>query len=261
MVDEASTLEQIELLTDELADVERQVREGDIDAETAQTLRLRYTAELEAHVGTLALVQREPSEDDESPAQQGRLGKRALVGSFAVGAAVVAIAVFAVVSLNAGSATGVEGVAESVLNGDGGRDLSTVSDEEMEAVIAQNPDVVPMRLALARRYFEDGQFDKALDHYFAVLEREQHPEALANIGWMTYLSGVDDVAATYLEAAVDRDPTYLTARWFLGNVYASLGRADDAIVMLALVASADETPTDIRQLAIELIEQLRSSDG
>ena len=27
-----------------------------------------------------------------------------------------------------------------------------------------------MRLALARRYFEEGSFDRALDHYFEVLE-------------------------------------------------------------------------------------------
>src|SRR5689334_11212450 len=33
-----------------------------------------------------------------------------------------------------------------------GRNLSQVSNEEMEAVLAANPDVVPMRLALVERY-------------------------------------------------------------------------------------------------------------
>jgi thioredoxin-like negative regulator of GroEL len=165
-----------------------------------------------------------------------------------------------VVSLNDDVASGVEGVAQAALLGQG-RDLSTVTNEELEAVVAQNPDVVPMRLALARRYFEAGEFDKALDHYFKVLDREQHPEALANIGWMTYLSGLDDVAATYLEAAVERDPTYLTARWFLGNVYASLGRDDEAVVMLTIVVGSEETPDDIKDLALELIRQLQGTDG
>lgn len=214
-------LEQIVLLTEELEDLDRQVVSGDMDVETADRLRVRYTQELSALVE--ARSSHDGVQDFDRPDSRLR-SRRTLAGVFAVGLAVVAIAAFAVVSLNDDSISGVEGIAQDVLTGEGGRDLSTVTDEEMEAVVAQNPDVVPMRLALARRYFEGGEFDKALSHYFEVLEREQHPEALANIGWMTYLSGVNDVAASYLEAAVQIDPTFLTARWFLGNVYASLGR-------------------------------------
>lgn len=256
MNNKSADLEQIEMLTEELEDLDRQIAEGDIDTKTADRLRTRYTDELSALIDARS----ERGDTDPEPAR-GLRSRRSIAGFVIVGAAVIAIAAFAMVSLDDGSATGVEGVAQDVLSGEGGRDLSTVSNEEMEAVVAQNPDVVPMRLALARRYFEAGQFDQALDHYFEVLEREQHPEALANIGWMTYLSGVNDVAASYLEAAVERDPTYLTARWFLGNVYASLGRGDEAIVMLAIVVNADETPDEIRDLAIELITQIEASGG
>jgi cytochrome c-type biogenesis protein CcmH/NrfG len=256
MTHNAADLEQIELLTEELEDLDRQVADGDIDIETADRLRARYSEELAGLIDA-----RSEQRDIEGASTAPFRSRRTIAGMIVVGMAVAAIAGFAVVSLDDGSASGVEGVVEDVLSGEGGRDLTTVSDEEMEAVVAQNPDVVPMRLALARRYFEAGEFDQALDHYFEVLEREQHPEALANIGWMTYLSGVNDVAASYLEAAVERDPTYLTARWFLGNVYASLGRNDEAIVMLAIVVNADETPDEIRNLAIELITQLEASDG
>jgi cytochrome c-type biogenesis protein CcmH/NrfG len=251
-------LEQIELLTEELADLDRQVANGDLDTETADRLRARYSEELSALV--------ESRTDSAAVAEVGKdssrmLSGRSLAGIIVVGIAVVAIAVFAVVSLNDDSTSGVEGIAQDVLAGEGGRDLASVTNEELEAVVSQNPDIVPMRLALARRYFDAGEFDKALDHYFEVLEREQHPEALANIGWMTYLSGVSDVAASYLEAAVQRDPTFLNARWFLGNVYASLGRNDEAIVMLAMVVNAEETPDEIRDLAIELISRLDDQSG
>jgi tetratricopeptide (TPR) repeat protein len=253
------TLEHIELLNDEIADVDRQLDAGDIDSVTADKLRQRYTGELEV------LIDRRTAEPVVAPASAanptGRMSVRALVGSVIVGAAVVAIGVFAIVSFNDDSISGVEGVALAALEGTEGGDLDTVTNAEMEAVISENPDIVPMRLALARRYFEEGDFGRALDHYFEVLDREQHPEALANVGWMTYLSGRPDLAAAYLETALDRDPTYLTARWFLGNVYASLGRSDDAIVLLVSVANADGVPSDIRDLAFELISELEASDG
>lgn len=250
------TLEQIELLNDELADIDRQVLDGDIDEATADELRERYTVELDA------LIRSRGSESlaiDTDAVSTGRLTKRAVAGIVVVGVAVVAIAVFAVMSLTGSSGSGVEGVAGDVLNGEGARDLSTVTNEEMEAVIAANPDVVPMRLALARRYFEAGEFDKALDHYFEVLDREQHPEALANVGWMTYLSGYPDVAVGYVEAALERDPTFLTARWYLGNIYASLDRADEAVVMLTFVVEDDQTPQEVRDAALEVIRNLEGS--
>lgn len=246
------TLDQIELLNQELADIDQQLADGDIDAETAGVLRDRYTAELDALISARGVADEDRGAVDEP---RRRISRRAAAGLAVVGVAVVAITVFAVMSLTSASGSGVEGIAGDVLDGDGVRDLSTVSNEEMEAVIAQNPDVVPMRLALARRYFEAGDFDKALDHYFEVLDREQHPEALANVGWMTYLSGYADVAVGYVEAAIERDPTFLTARWYLGNIYTSLDRGEEAIVMLTIVVEDEQTPENVRDAALELIRQ------
>ncbi len=253
------SLETIEILNQELADVEQQLADGDIDEATAQRLTDRYAAELSAVVAARSVETDDSSDDIENEATW--LTKRAKIGILVVALAVSGIATFAVVSLAGDSTSGVEGVAQAALTDPDGRDLSTVSNDEMEAVVGENPGVIPMRLALARRYFEEGDFDKALDHYFVILESEQNPEALANVGWMTYLSGYDDLAAGYLEAALERDPTFLTARWFLGNVYVSLGRNDEAIVMLATVASSDDTPQEIKDLALELIATLRETDG
>jgi hypothetical protein len=75
---------------------------------------------------------------------------------------------------------------------------------------------------------------------------------------MTYLSGRPDVAVGYLEAALDRQPGYLTAQWFLGNVYVSLERFPDALIPLTAVVASDSAPEEVKDKAIELLEQIGS---
>jgi tetratricopeptide (TPR) repeat protein len=189
--------------------------------------------------------------------QRGGAGRgRAIVGTAIVAIAIAVIAVFAVNSLTGTSADGAEGIPGDVITGEGAIDLSTISNEEMEAVVADNPNVVGMRLALARRYFEGGDFDNALDHYMVVLDAEQHPEALANVGWMTYLSGRPDIALGYVEAALDRQPGMLTALWFLGNIQSALGDFDAAAEALVVIVAADDIPDDVRESARALLLQM-----
>lgn len=264
--------EQIELVTEELEDVERQVAAGDLDEATADSLRTKYVAELDALV---AARDGDPEPDGDpgladppisqgiqsvparlSPPKGGRLSGRALFGTALVVVAVTAIGVFAVNSLTGPSTAGTEGVVSDVITGDGPIDLSNISNEEMESVVAQNPNVVGMRLALARRYFEDGDFDSALDHYMVILEEEQHPEALANVGWMTYISGRPDIALGYVEAALERQPGSITAIWFLGNIQFSLGNRDAAIEALTTIIEADGVPDDVKQSAKTLVLEL-----
>ena len=253
--------EQIELLHEELADVDAQERVGDLDADTASRIRSRYEAEL-ADLEASAQVDRNVPVDDADAPEVGparrRLDQRALVGIGLVAVALVVIGVFAVRSLNSPPVVGADGIVGDVVRGEGQVDLSTITNEEMEVVVAENPDIVPMRLALARRYFEAGEFDKALDHYFEVLDREQHPEALANVGWMTYLSGRPEIAVSYVEIALEHQPDYLAAQWFLGNIYTTLGRFDEAETFLVVVVASDEVPEDVRQSALELLDQIRA---
>jgi thioredoxin-like negative regulator of GroEL len=61
------------------------------------------------------------------------------------------------------------------------RDLSQVTNEEIEQVVAANPDVVAIRLLLAHRYLDDGKMRKAFEHYMAVLEREHTREAMSHL--------------------------------------------------------------------------------
>jgi tetratricopeptide (TPR) repeat protein len=264
--------EQIELITEELEDIDRQVAAGDLDETTAETLRTKYVAELDS---LMAARSGDPLPDVASglavpPGSQGtqsvpthpsplkgaRFSARALAGTAIVVVAVTVIGVFAVNSLTGPSTAGTEGVASDVITGDGPIDLSEISNEEMESVVAQNPNVVGMRLALARRYFESGDFDRALDHYMVILDEEQHPEALANVGWMTYISGRPDIALGYVEAALEREPGSITAIWFLGNIQFSLGNRDAAIGALTTIIDADGVPDDVKASAKALLIQL-----
>lgn len=253
-------LQQIELLTDELADLDEQVALGEIDDETAARLRARYVSELDAVIQRRTLARNEDVLGRVATSGRRPMSRRSMIGTAAVAVAIVVIGISAAVSLTSKPTSGVEGLVEEILSGDG-RDLSEVTNVEMEAVVAANPGVIPMRLALARRYFESGEFDLALDHYFVILEAERNPEALANVGWMTYLSGHPDVAVGYVEAALERDPTSLTARWYIGNIYVTLERWDEAIVHLIIVASDEEIPAEVRDSAVELIRDIEASGG
>ncbi len=150
------------------------------------------------------------------------------------------------------------GIATDVVQGD--IDLATVSNEEMEAVVAENPDIVGMRLALANRYFEAGEFDRALPHFMTVLDQEpDNPEALASIGWMTHLSGRSDVAESFVLRALDVAPEYAQAYWFLGNIRL-LGLADaaGAIAPLERLLEFEAIPDDVRGQAEALLAEARS---
>ena len=46
--------------------------------------------------------------------------------------------------------------------------LDEVSNQEMEKVIELNPDIMPMRIALANRYFEAFDYSSALPHFMYV---------------------------------------------------------------------------------------------
>lgn len=255
------TSEQIDLLHEELADIDAQVRVGDLDTDTASKIRARYEADLAALESAVAASIQSQVDGEQEPddvTARKRLDQRALVAIGLVAAVLVVIGVFAVRSLNTPTVVGADGIVGEVLRGEGQVDLSTISNEEMEAVVAENPDIVPMRLALARRYFEAGEFDKALDHYFEVLNRERNAEALANIGWMTYLSQRPDIAANYVEVALEIQPDFLAAQWFLGNIYTTLGRVDEAEALLLAVVASTDVPDNVRQSARELLDRIEA---
>ena len=104
----------------------------------------------------------------------------------------------------------------SEINDEINTNLANVTNEEMESVIDQNPDIYPMRMALANRYFDDLDYSQALPHYMYIAENSADNElksfALAQIGWMVYESNNLDVATTYLNESLRINSQSLVAK-------------------------------------------------
>ena len=198
----------------DIAEVRRQQTEGELDDETAERLVRRYQEEIDLldRFDGGGAGREAPEPGTKKPRLRRLAGALLLTGLFA-GAA--ATAFYAVQNREGGFITG--GVGGSV-------DLSEVTNEQMEAVIAANPDVpeiAAMRLALADRYFEEGRFSSALPHYLGALEgpldRGRRARGMARVGWMSHLSDAGEVAETYLVRALEIAPDYPEARLFLGR--------------------------------------------
>jgi tetratricopeptide (TPR) repeat protein len=90
-----------------------------------------------------------------------------------------------------------------------------------------------------------------------VLEQEQDPEALANVGWMTYLSDRPDVALGYLERAIALEPNFAQAYWFLANIRYALGDTEGAMEPLEQLLAFDAVPDEVRREAEAALAALR----
>lgn len=103
-----------------------------------------------------------------------------------------------------------------------GRDLATVTDAEMERVIAENPNVIGMRLALAERYLDQGKVEDAIRHTAMAIEMpandQEYERALRLHGWASALNGAPAAGTKYLRAALALSPTDRDALFFLAKV-------------------------------------------
>ena len=123
------------------------------------------------------------------------------------------------------------------------RDLSEVTTQEMEEVIADNPDVVPMRLALVERYLDAGDIARANEHAAEAAARatgaDDRHRAEVFLGWTTALLGDPAEGARLLRAATEARPDDLNARWFLARALVDAGEAEEARVLLEQLLEED----------------------
>ena len=234
--------EQLTSVRQDLDDLELQVASGEIAASDADRLRIAYETEV-------ALL------EDLEPVQLPAVPRNRVLGGglvLVLGAMAMTVGVIAVADDRAPD--------ELITGGGPGNSLADVTNAELEEVVAENPDIVGMRLALAARYFEAAEFSDALRHYLHILGSRQHPEALANVGWMTFLSGDAETGLALVERAIDVDPEHLQAYWFVANIrFHAYDDAAGAIDPLERLLAGSGVPDDVRDEARRLLEQARAA--
>ncbi len=189
---------------------------------------------------------------------------RVVAGGIILGAAFAAVIVIAGSSLQErdGPATGVADL--------GLPDLSEVSNETMEAVIAanlDNPQIDQMRLALAGRYAEGNDYGSAIMHYLAVAESEvatdaQAVTALVQMGRLVWDgNGEAEVAVSLFDRAIAIDPGSWPAHYNRAIVHwCGMNDLETAVQDLASVLALN-TPDDIAASAKEDIELIESGEA
>jgi tetratricopeptide (TPR) repeat protein len=225
----------------DLLDLERQVEDGEIGAAAAVGMRRRYQAAAAAAMAALADSPEVANEPDAHllVARPTRRRRYALTAAYALAAvtATFAAAVLLPRFTNdrppGGVVSGNE-VTAAAGQTMPGRDPSTLSDAELEAVVAANPGVVGMRLALADRYVAEGAYDRAVRHYTQALTLQPgNPEAPAHFGWLLLQIGQPQPAIQFVNRALAIDPTLLDALWFKANIQL-LGLADPGAALATL---------------------------
>jgi cytochrome c-type biogenesis protein CcmH len=135
-------------------------------------------------------------------------------------------------------------------------DPDSISNETLEAVIAanlDNPDIDGMRLALANRYFEERNYQKAFPHYQGILDGNPTPiqaaEAYTRLGWMVYDgNGEVDLGLSLIDNALEIAPGDPFALYLKGRVL-WCGRDDNeaAAVIFTEVLSSSGLDDGVRQ--------------
>ena len=215
-------------------------------------------------VGALVIVwwRRHPRDETHEHGSERR-GRR-MAPLLILGLAFAAIVVVAGVFLQdrSGPASGVAAIGE--------QDLDEVSNETMEAVIAANedhPEVDGMRLALAERYFEAGDYRSAFPQYLAVAESgnatdSQAVTALVRLGWMAWDgNSAAEAALGLFDQALAIDPSSPTARYLKGRVLWCGSNDPDAAAELFTQVLEDPDLPDASRAQVEEDLTTISDDG
>ncbi len=235
----------------DIIELDRQVACGEIDECDAGTLRAGYEARAAQSLG--ALESADPPAPAPSPAPRAWSLAYLLAGVVAVVATLVLLPASLIDRPVGGFVTG----NEAVQGGAPVLDASaTVTDAQLEEVVAANPDVVGMRLALADRYVAQGDFGPAMRHYLDALRREpDNAEAHAHLGWLLLQIGRPQDASESVDQALAIDPSLDDALWFRANI--ALDGLDDPAAALASLAELGRR--ELTPAVREQVEQLTAT--
>jgi tetratricopeptide (TPR) repeat protein len=232
----------------DLEELKHQIAEGEIPDATGRTLAKTYREEMAEARRQIALSKPQGAQDSPSANQSKpgsgfwNRGRISVVVILAVTGAALLISVgwFA------------DGEEQTLPEQE--FDPSQYSNETMEAVIAANSDhaqINGMRLALAERYFQSGNFSAAFPHYRDVLEQGpsvvEQAEALGRLGWMAWAgSGEIQLALDTLDRALTAIPGHPQNLYFKAIVlWCGAGRTSEAVPLLQQVAEALPAETEV----------------
>jgi len=200
----------------------------------------------------------------DAPPTQGRSRTRLVIGGVVLILAFAGIVVVAANSLQdrPAAAAGAADIDE--------QDLSEVSNETMEAVVAANaedPQINGMRLALAERYFDAGDYRSAFPHYLVVAEDPDATgaeaiTALVRLGWMAYEgNGEVETATRLIDEALIIDPESPVARYVRARVlWCGNGESEQAVETFEALLGDPDLATETRT-QIEADLELASEGG
>ena len=240
----------------DLVDLDRQVADGELPEEVAAGLRARYEHTAATALARLAQAPEATVPSPGRPTSRVRWAAYALALAAAVFAAVVLLPTYLGERVAGGAVSGNEALGTA---GPAPRDLSTVTDEEMEEVVAENPEVVDMRLALAHRYLDAGEYLSAGRHYATVLDREpRNVAANAHHGWLLMQLGAPEDGMESVEKALAQNPRDVEALWFRANI-ALYGLSDTgtAISTLEELRERPDVEPDVRRQVDVLLQAAR----
>lgn len=243
-------VERRDLVRRDLLELAAQQQDDEIAPETADRLRRSYEIELDAldtAIAGMAPVVGETKAAGTPGPPVGRSPWR-----MAVGAVIVVGSVALIVALAARNSSGDAASAGGLIV-----DPASVSNEEMEAVVAANPEVNGMRMALADRYFDAEDYGAAFDHYLVIVHNDPTPaeesKALARVGWIAFRTNLPEAARDYVAASLKVDPENAEARIYIGFInFYGLGDAQTAIPQL-------QAALDIPDLSSVVIEQIEDA--
>jgi cytochrome c-type biogenesis protein CcmH/NrfF len=247
----------------DLRELQQQVAQGETDPTTAARLREAFEAEAADAIAAIetatassgtAGTAGSSSDADAVPApvatpSPGRLRRRRMVAATAAITSVLAVAVLLPRSLLDRPAGGFgSGVEAAQRAGSGAAvDNPNVPDEQLQAAVEANPELVAMRLVLARRYFAAGRFGPALSQYTEVLKRDQNPEALRRAGWLVAGAGRPRLGASLVARSLTAAPDNPEALWFLANIrLTELKDPKGAVAPLRRLLGRSDLPADVR---------------
>lgn len=215
--------------------------------------------------GVIVWWRRHPGSDVSSPQPAPRSRRRVLAGGLILATAFAAIVVTAGFFLQDREGPG-SGVADLDT-----QDLSEVSTETMEAVVAanlDNPQIEGMRLALAERYYEAGDYQSAFPHYLAVAESSgassaEAVTALIRLGWMAWEGNAAvDPALQMFDQALAIDSSSSTARYLKGRVlWCGSGDLEGARELFEQVLEDGGLPEESMALVQSDLESVRNGEA